>query len=50
MPVLPIALFALVCLGIVASTMVTDPGNSAIALGIMLAGLPVYWYGSRRPH
>ena len=43
-------LFVAVCLGIVASTIVTYPANSAVALGIMLAGVPVYWYWSRRPH
>ena len=43
------ALFVLVCLGIVASTIGTYPANSAIALAIMLTGLPVYWYW-RRAH
>jgi len=43
-----IALFVLVCLGIVASTIGTYPANSAIALLIMLAGVPVYWYWRRR--
>ena len=45
------ALFVLVCLGIVASTIGTYPANSAVALAIMLAGLPVYWYWrrARRP-
>jgi basic amino acid/polyamine antiporter, APA family len=42
------ALFVLVCLAIVASTIVTYPANSAVALAIMLAGVPVYWYWSRR--
>jgi len=41
------ALFVLVCLGIVASTIAAYPANSAIALLIMLAGVPVYWYWSR---
>jgi APA family basic amino acid/polyamine antiporter len=42
------ALFVLVCLGIVASTIFAYPANSAVALAIMLAGVPVYWYWSRR--
>ena len=37
-------LFVLSCLGIVGSAIVASPLNSAIALGIMLAGLPVYCY------
>jgi APA family basic amino acid/polyamine antiporter len=37
-------LFVLACVGIVGSAIVTSPPNSAIALGIMLAGLPVYCY------
>ncbi len=45
------ALFVLVSVGIVASTIGAYPANSAIALAIMLAGVPVYWYWSRRaPH
>jgi basic amino acid/polyamine antiporter, APA family len=41
------ALFALVCLAVVASTILADPGNSLMAIVIMLAGLPVYWYWRR---
>jgi basic amino acid/polyamine antiporter, APA family len=37
-------LFVLSCVGIVGSAIVSSPPNSAIALGIMLAGLPVYCY------
>jgi APA family basic amino acid/polyamine antiporter len=37
-------LFVLSCIGIVGSAIVASPANSAIALGIMLAGLPVYCY------
>jgi basic amino acid/polyamine antiporter, APA family len=40
-------LFVLSCAGIVGSAIVASPGNSAIALGIMLAALPVYYYWSR---
>ncbi len=43
-------LFVLSCAGIVLSAISASPGNSAIALCIMLAGLPVYylWRRSRR--
>jgi APA family basic amino acid/polyamine antiporter len=37
-------LFVLACVGIVGSAIVASPPNSAIALGLMLAGLPVYYY------
>ncbi len=37
-------LFVLACVGIVGSAIVASPLNSAIALGIMLAGVPVYCY------
>jgi APA family basic amino acid/polyamine antiporter len=37
-------LFVLSCAGIVGSAVVASPANSAIALGIMLAALPVYYY------
>jgi APA family basic amino acid/polyamine antiporter len=40
-------LFVLACAGIVGSAIVASPLNSAIALGIMLAALPVYCYWSR---
>jgi APA family basic amino acid/polyamine antiporter len=42
------ALFALSCLAIVAGTVWSNPQNSAIGLGILLTGIPVYWYWSRR--
>jgi APA family basic amino acid/polyamine antiporter len=42
------AAFVLVCAGIVASTIAAYPANSAIGLLILLAGIPVYWYWSRR--
>ena len=41
-------LFAASCLAIVASTVWSNPENSAIGLGILLTGIPVYWYWSRR--
>jgi APA family basic amino acid/polyamine antiporter len=41
------ALFVLACVAIVISTVVTFPANSAVALLIMLAGVPVYLYWSR---
>src|SRR5882762_6640499 len=37
-------LFVLSCAGIVGSAIVASPPNSAIALGIMLGALPVYYY------
>jgi APA family basic amino acid/polyamine antiporter len=40
-------LFVLSCSGIVGSSIVASPANSAIALCIMLAALPVYYYWSR---
>ena len=40
-------LFVLSCAGIVGSAIVASPANSAIALCIMLAALPVYYYWSR---
>jgi APA family basic amino acid/polyamine antiporter len=42
------AVFVLACVGIVASTVVADPVNSARGWGIILTGVPVYWYWSRR--
>ncbi len=41
------AIFVLSCLGIVVSALFASPRNSAIALCIMLAGLPVYYFWSR---
>src|SRR5207247_2099799 len=40
-------LFALSCVGIVVSAVLASPRNSAIALCIMLAALPVYYFWSR---
>ena len=37
------AIFVLACAGIVAGTIAAFPMNSAIGLGILLTGLPVYW-------
>ena len=42
------AAFVLTCVGIVASTIAAYPANSAIGLLILLAGIPVYWYWSRK--
>jgi APA family basic amino acid/polyamine antiporter len=42
------AIFVLACAGIVGSAIAAAPGNSAIALGILVAGIPVYWCWSRR--
>jgi APA family basic amino acid/polyamine antiporter len=40
-------LFVLSCAGIVGSAIIASPANSAIALGIMLAALPVYYFWAR---
>jgi basic amino acid/polyamine antiporter, APA family len=40
-------LFVLSCAGIVLSAIIASPPNSAIALCIMVAGLPVYYFWSR---
>jgi len=42
------AAFVLTCAGIVASTIAAYPGDSAVGLIILLTGIPVYWYWSRR--
>jgi basic amino acid/polyamine antiporter, APA family len=42
------AVFVLTCMGIVVSTIVTYPRNSGIGIGILLSGIPVYLYWSRR--
>jgi len=41
------ALFVAACAGIVFSAVRTDPKNTAIALGIMAAGVPAYWLWKR---
>ena len=41
------ALFVLSCAGIVVSAVVASPRNSAIALCIMLAALPVYYFWTK---
>ncbi len=42
------AIFVLSCAAIVGSAIAASPANSAISLGILAAGIPVYWYWSRR--
>jgi basic amino acid/polyamine antiporter, APA family len=42
------ALFVLACAAIVTSTIVNSPANSAVGLSILLTGIPVYLYWSRR--
>lgn len=46
-PVVP-ALFVLVTIYLIVFTLINAPLQSAIGLGIIAAGLPVYWYFSRR--
>src|SRR4051812_1624260 len=41
------AIFVAACVGIVASTVIKDPVNSARGWGIMLTGLPLFFYWSR---
>jgi APA family basic amino acid/polyamine antiporter len=41
-------LFVLGCVAIVGSAIAYSPANSAIAIAIMLAGIPVYWFWTRR--
>jgi APA family basic amino acid/polyamine antiporter len=46
-PFIPIV-FALVSFAIVFNQIRVDPQNSAIGLGLVLIGLPVYWFSLRR--
>lgn len=41
------ALFVLACVGIVFSTISSSPRNSAVGLGILAVGIPVYFYWGR---
>jgi APA family basic amino acid/polyamine antiporter len=41
-------LFVLACAAIVIATIATAPANSAIGLGILLTGIPAYWFWKRR--
>jgi APA family basic amino acid/polyamine antiporter len=43
-------LFVLACAGIVGSTILSYPANSAFAVVILLAGIPVYLYWSHKAH
>ena len=45
-PIVP-AVFALVCLAIVANQVVSDPWESLTGLGLVLAGLPIYYLWRR---
>ena len=42
------ALFVAACAAVVISTVWHDPGNTAVGMGILLTGIPVYLYWSRR--
>jgi len=46
-PLVP-AVFALSCFAIVANQVITDPRESAVGLGMVLLGLPVYYIWLRR--
>ncbi|MEW5981791.1 MAG: amino acid permease [Acidobacteriota bacterium] len=46
-PMVPV-LFALVSAGVVLNELASDPAEALTGLGIVLAGLPVYWAGARR--
>jgi len=46
-PVAP-AVFALVCAALVGAQVIADPGHSVWGLGLVLAGLPVYWLWKRK--
>jgi APA family basic amino acid/polyamine antiporter len=50
MPLVPFAplLFIVASAAIVINQLAADPAESAIGLGFVLSGLPVYWYWSRR--
>jgi basic amino acid/polyamine antiporter, APA family len=43
------ALFVLACWAVVIGTVARAPQNSAIGFGILLAGLPAYWFWRTRP-
>jgi APA family basic amino acid/polyamine antiporter len=45
-PVVPIV-FAIVCLAIVVNQIVSDPRESLIGLGLVIVGLPVYYFWRR---
>ena len=47
-PVVPI-LFLIVAGWLIVNTLMTTPGRALAGVGLMLAGLPFYWYWSRRP-
>jgi basic amino acid/polyamine antiporter, APA family len=42
------ALFVAICWWVVANTVYRYPQNSLIGFGLLLAGIPVYWFWSRR--
>ncbi len=48
-PVVP-ALFLLVSGWLIVSTLVTTPGRAFAGLGLMVMGLPFYWYWTRKGH
>ena len=46
-PVLPVA-FAVAALAIVVNTLKTTPREALIGVGLVLAGIPIYWFWRRR--
>ena len=50
MPFVPIAplVFVLASAAIVVNQLIADPRESAIGLGLVLSGLPVYWLWTRK--
>jgi APA family basic amino acid/polyamine antiporter len=45
-PIVP-GVFVLVTIWLLVNTVITAPAQSLIGIGLMLLGLPVYWYAER---
>jgi APA family basic amino acid/polyamine antiporter len=48
-PIVPVV-FLLVAAWLIVNTFVATPGRALAGIGLMLAGLPFYWYWSTRRH
>ena len=46
-PVIP-AIFILFCMGLIVNTMITQPREAIFGLVLMLTGVPMYYYFSRK--